>query len=65
MERLTNFLDELFKRYDVSDEDIAKCGEILAGLGKGDLVTEGDEANLPDMGDEDEHEDEEDELAFH
>lgn len=65
MERLTNFLDELFKRYDVSDEDIAKCGEILAGLGKGDLVTEGDQFDAPNMGDEDGNEAEEDEPAFH
>lgn len=59
MERLMEFLDDLFERYDVSDEDIAKCGDLISGIG-GELKTEGeDDFAVPSMGDEEDGNDEE------
>ena len=64
MEKLLKKFDELADKYGIDENDRKEFAEIVNNLG-GDLVTEGDEANLPDMGDDDEHEAEEDELAFH
>lgn len=64
MEKLLDKFDELAEKYGIDEQDRKEFAEIVNNLG-GDIVTEGDEANLPDMGDEDGNEAEEDELAFH
>lgn len=63
MEKLLDKFDELAEKYGIDENDRKEFAEIVNNLG-GDIVTEGDEANLPDMGEEDGNEAEEDELAF-
>lgn len=63
MEKLLKKFDELADKYNIEDEDRKKFAEVINNLG-GDLVTEGDQFDAPNMGDDDEHEAEEDELAF-
>lgn len=50
MEKLIKKLDELFKKYQVTEEEIAEVGEIIANVENGELVQEGEEFNAPEMG---------------
>lgn len=50
MEKLIKKLDEIFATYNVSDEDIAEVGELIASIGGGELVNEGEDFVVPDMG---------------
>lgn len=50
MEKLIKKLDELFKKYQVTEEEIAEVGEIIANIENGELVQEGEEFNAPEMG---------------
>lgn len=50
MKKLLEFLDDLFERYNVAEEDIAKVAEIVDNIAGGELVVEGEEFNAPDMG---------------
>lgn len=49
MDKLIKFLDDLFERYDVAEEDIAKVGQLIADL-NGELNTEGEDFEAPEMG---------------
>lgn len=53
MEKLIKKLDELFKKYQVTEEEIAEVGEIIANVENGELVQEGEEFEAPDMGGQD------------
>lgn len=57
MEKLIKKLDELFAKYQVSEEEIAEVGDLIANL-NGELNTEGEEFEAPEM-DNGESEDEE------
>lgn len=64
MEKLLKLFDEIADKYNIEDEDRKQFAEAINNLG-GEIKTDGeDEFSAPDMGDKDEHEDEEDELAF-
>lgn len=58
MEKLIKKLDELFKKYQVTEEEIAEVGEIIANVENGELVKEGEEFNAPEMGGSDGYEEE-------
>lgn len=49
MEKLIAKLDELFKKYDVTEEEIAEVGELIAAVGGEELKTEGDDFEAPEM----------------
>lgn len=51
MDKLVKKLDELFEKYKVADEDVAAVGELIAAINGGELKTEGEEFEAPDMGD--------------
>lgn len=51
MNKLIEFLDDLFERYNVAEEDIAKVGDLIAGIG-GELNTEGDDFEAPKVEEE-------------
>lgn len=57
MQKLIEKLDELFAKYQVSEEEIAEVGDLIANL-NGELNTEGEEFEAPEM-DNGESEDEE------
>lgn len=64
MEKLLDKFDELADKYGIDENDRKEFAEIVNNLG-GEIKTDGeDDFSAPRMGDEDEHEDEEDELAF-
>lgn len=63
MEKLLKKFDELADKYGIDENDRKEFAEIVNNLG-GEIKNEGDDFEAPDMGDEDEHEAEEDELAF-
>jgi hypothetical protein len=48
MEKLIKKLDEIFDKYSVAEEDIAEVGELIASIG-GELNTEGEEFDAPEM----------------
>ena len=50
MEKLIKKLDELFAKYQVSEEEIAEVGDLIANL-NGELNTEGEEFEAPEMED--------------
>lgn len=50
MNKLIEFLDDLFERYNVAEEDIAKVGDLIAGIG-GELNTEGEDFVPPEVED--------------
>lgn len=52
MEKFIEELDKLFEKYEVEEADRARIGDLLAGIG-GELETEGEEFNAPDMGEDD------------
>ena len=52
MEKFIEALDELFDKYEVEEADRARIVDLLAGIG-GELETEGEEFNAPDLGEED------------
>ena len=56
MEKLIKKLDEIFATYNVSDEDIAEVGELIASIGGDELVNEGEDFVVPDMGEANEAE---------
>lgn len=56
MEKLIKKLDEIFATYNVSDEDIAEVGELIASIGGDELVNEGEYFVVPDMGEANEAE---------
>lgn len=64
MEKLLKLFDEIADKYNIEDEDRKQFAEAINNLG-GEIKTDGDDFDAPRMGDEDEHEAEEDELAFH
>lgn len=53
MEKLIKKLDELFKKYNVTEEEIAEVGEIIANVGEADLKQDGEDFEAPDMEGED------------
>lgn len=63
MEKLLKKFDELADKYGIDENDRKEFAEIVNNLG-GEIKNEGDDFEAPDMGDDDEHEAEEDELAF-
>lgn len=63
MEKLLKKFDELADKYGIDENDRKEFAEIVNNLG-GEIKNEGDDFDAPDMGDEDEHEAEEDEPAF-
>ena len=52
MEKFIEELDKLFEKYDVEEADRARIGDLLAGIG-GDLETEGEDFEAPEMGESD------------
>lgn len=50
MDKLIEFLDDLFERYNVAEEDVAKVGDLIAGIG-GELNTEGEDFIPPEVED--------------
>ena len=60
MEKFIEELDKLFEKYDVEEADRARIGDLLAGIG-GELETEGEDFEAPEMGETDGN-DEEDEF---
>ena len=64
MEKLINKLDELFKKYKVTEEEIAEVGEIIANVENADLVQEGEEFNAPEMGESDEYVEDDDKEDY-
>lgn len=50
MEKLIKKLDEIFAKYKVEDADIAAVGELISGIGGGEIVAEGEEFVAPEMG---------------
>ena len=60
MDKLIKFLDDLFERYNVAEDDIAQVGKLIADL-TGELNMDGEEFEPPSVnGDgEDGYEDEE------
>lgn len=60
MDKLIKYLDGLFERYNVAEEEIAEVGQLIADI-NGELNTEGEEFEAPDMGDEDGYEEAADE----
>lgn len=48
MDKLVKFLDDLFERYNVAEEDIAKVGTLIADL-NGELNTDGEDFEAPEM----------------
>lgn len=50
MQKLIEKLDELFAKYQVSEEEIAEVGDIIAGLG-GELNMEGEDFIPPEVED--------------
>lgn len=48
MDKLIKFLDDLFERYNVADEDIAEVGQLIADI-NGELLMDGEEFNAPVM----------------
>lgn len=63
MEKLLKKFDELADKYGIDENDRKEFAEIVNNLG-GEIKNEGDDFDAPDMGDNDEHEAEEDEPAF-
>jgi hypothetical protein len=63
MEKLLKKFDELADKYGIDENDRKEFAEIVNNLG-GEIKTDGDQFDAPDMGDDDEHEAEEDEPAF-
>ena len=56
MEKLIKKLDEIFAKYGVAEDDITEVGTLIAGIGGGDIVVEGEEFVAPDMGEANEAE---------
>lgn len=56
MDKLIKKLDEIFAKYGVAEEDITEVGKLISGIGGGDIVVEGEEFVVPDMGENDEAE---------
>lgn len=52
MEKFIEELDKLFEKYDVEEADRARIGDLLAGIG-GELETEGEDFEAPEMGESD------------
>lgn len=52
MDKLIKTLDEIFEKYSVAEEDIAKVGELIANL-NGELNMDGEEFSEPQMEGED------------
>ena len=60
MDKLIKKLDELFEKYGVTEEEIAEVGEIIAEVAGGELNSDAEDFEAPDMGDgEDGYENEE------
>ena len=55
MDKLVKKLDEIFEKYGVAEEEIAEVGQLIADI-NGELNTEGEEFEAPDMGDKDGYE---------
>lgn len=51
MEKLIEFLDDLFERYDVAEEDIAKVGTLIADI-NGELNMDGEDFVQPSIEEE-------------
>jgi uncharacterized membrane protein len=49
MEKLIKKLDEIFEKYGVAEDEIAEVGQLIADL-NGELNTEGEEFEAPEMG---------------
>lgn len=49
MDKLVKKLDEIFEKYGVAEEEIAEVGQLIADI-NGELNTEGEEFEAPDMG---------------
>lgn len=52
MEKLIKKLDEIFAKYGVDQAEIEEVGQLLNDL-NGELVTEGEDFDAPEMGEED------------
>ena len=52
MEKFIEELDKLFEKYEVEEADRARIGDLLAGIG-GELETEGEDFEAPEMGESD------------
>ena len=63
MDKLIKKLDEIFEKYGVEQAEIAEVGELLDNL-NGELATDGEEFEKPDMGDEDGYEEESDNEGY-
>ena len=50
MEELVKKLDEIFKKYGVSEEEVAEVGALVSAVGQDELNQEGDDFEAPDMG---------------
>ena len=57
MDKLLKKLDELFAKYQVSEEEIKEVADIINGI-DGELEQEGEEFTAPEMGDSEDGEDE-------
>ena len=51
MDKLISRLDELFEKYGVSEEEVQEVGMLIANIG-GDLNTEGDDFEAPEVKEE-------------
>lgn len=57
MDKLLKKLDELFAKYQVSEEEIKEVADIINSM-DGELEQEGEEFTAPEMGDSEDGEDE-------
>lgn len=48
MDKLIKKLDEIFEKYGVEESEIAEVGQLIADL-NGELNTDGEEFNAPEM----------------
>lgn len=63
MEKLLDKLDEIFKKYKVSKEEVDEVSALIAQAGAGELKTDAEDFDVPSIGgDDDDSESELDEI---
>ena len=52
MDKLIETLDRIFSKYGVSEEEVQEVGMLIANIGGGELNTEGDDFESPEVEEE-------------
>lgn len=60
MSKLIEFLDKLFEKYKVTEEEVAQVGQLIADM-NGELNTDGEDFAVPSMGEADGYQEADDE----